>query len=722
MIDFDRMAATAVAEHLAEEERAAGKNRKDVSTARIGVRTILALADGHGGQTWQHRWVAAGADAPLLDALYASIHDDGYSKTRQDRIRRGLRLLIAAGIIRPGLPVLTRPRGAKLALLGLRPEHGPAIERVVAASCADIQISEASALRVRYACAAMIVLTGRPLHQILPSEWATAERHTRDAATAHRTWKKAAAAAAATGGADPERPDHAVAAVDLVSLDHAYTGAVAVGLIAPEPNPEPGRLAVPPTLSRAMAPAETLDHVFDTVGKEIGPRIRALLRDAYTLDGAALDNSTIRRNIGEINGFLRVVHEVLPGHDSLDIPMHAREALLRHLKEGPVSGRKAGTKRKGAAHTLGRIRSQYALADSVVQRYGLTDHLPTLGSFPWPANVLRKLAAQEREHRRTQLTQLVRQHIGHLDGLIAAGTARLDRLDRIAAAAHAADRGATFTVDGVDYRRAKRVDIRHVGAGRELVKVWDPVLRRYFDVDETAHRAARALTLFVLLRETGLRVEEASELTVQSIAPYTSGDFTFPVLHVKPSKQDRARTVGLPVAALRALASLLARNRKMYGRDPLVDRTDRHENTEQAPAHLLFFSFHRRTFVGPTRETLATWLNDVVQEYNRNHNTGVALPPVRPHQLRRLFATDLAERGADPVAVQKTLGHKQLQTTSIYFHLDEADAIAEVTEARRRERAADRGTVCSHCQGHGVLPAPPPTTHEQPETPPGMTR
>jgi len=43
--------------------------------------------------------------------------------------------------------------------------------------------------------------------------------------------------------------------------------------------------------------------------------------------------------------------------------------------------------------------------------------------------------------------------------------------------------------------------------------------------------------------------------------------------------------------------------------------------------------------------------------------------PVSPHTLRHTFGSVLAERGASPFAVQRTMGHSRLETTGNYVHL-----------------------------------------------------
>ena len=51
--------------------------------------------------------------------------------------------------------------------------------------------------------------------------------------------------------------------------------------------------------------------------------------------------------------------------------------------------------------------------------------------------------------------------------------------------------------------------------------------------------------------------------------------------------------------------------------------------------------------------------------------------PTSAHSLRHGFATYLAERGANPVALQILLGHESLHTTTRYVHA--SDKYAEET-------------------------------------------
>ena len=703
MTNYDAMSIEQIANHLAHGYPKTRQGRSAASRVRMGVRQVLALAGGQPGATWQHKWVAADADILARDVLGAPLPPVGHpDRFPREQFRDGIASLAESGVIRPGLPLTLYPKASRVVLRKVMAQHRADLDTLISASSEHQQISREAVKQIEQAAAAMILFTGKDLREITPAEWASAEMYRREVATRARE----------TGEAKPHR---------MLSLVTTYNACLSTGLITPDPHPQPGKAALPPTLQRAIALPATLETVLSTLGRELTPRIRAVIFDAYSLDSGAIDYSTLKTHIVAINTYMRYVRELLPDHDTLDIPLEYRDALMRKIKTATLRNRRPGTKRTSVGSFLTLVRSVYRNCDDAVRRHGLTGHLATTGSFPWSTATMAKLNKIDREHRRTKLHQTVRAHIAHLDGLVEAAERNLAEKDVLARLAHAAAPGETFEHEGVRYVRVARAGSQAIqyGTGRKTVRLRlaDRPSHKTWDVDDAAHRAAKSRALVTILREGGLRIEELSELDTHSLVPYTDGDHTFPALAVGPSKQDRARTIVLTVPALRAVHDLVQRTRALYGEDPLVARTDWHEGEDQPLTNLLFFTYHRRAFLGPSPESLTKWLRVVADYYNKHMNTGVPLPRLAPHQMRRMFATDLAERGADVIAIQKTLGHKQLATSGIYIHTNEAQAMAEVTEARRRAKNATKGDRCPCCQGRGyVTDTPSVHAHPQPQS------
>lgn len=148
------------------------------------------------------------------------------------------------------------------------------------------------------------------------------------------------------------------------------------------------------------------------------------------------------------------------------------------------------------------------------------------------------------------------------------------------------------------------------------------------------------------------------------------------------SKQDRSRTVCLPPDSFVLVINYVARVTAFYGHFPKSPRYDHHEQFEQDPAALLFFTFANRSFKGASTETMRYWLQEVADFYDEHLNLqAFKVGTLLPHGMRRMYATDLHERGADLSAIQNQLGHANLGTTNTYIKPDEKAAIASAARA-----------------------------------------
>ena len=96
--------------------------------------------------------------------------------------------------------------------------------------------------------------------------------------------------------------------------------------------------------------------------------------------------------------------------------------------------------------------------------------------------------------------------------------------------------------------------------------------------------------LLELLVQSGLRIEEASELTTLDILKRSLADGRiYYLLHIKPSKFDRARVIPIGDSLGRVLAEIIRHVKRFYNSDfvPVCDHWDLEEKRPRPPAPYL---------------------------------------------------------------------------------------------------------------------------------------
>ena len=162
-------------------------------------------------------------------------------------------------------------------------------------------------------------------------------------------------------------------------------------------------------------------------------------------------------------------------------------------------------------------------------------------------------------------------------------------------------------------------------------------------IDVRSAFGPRDYFLIVFDVNTGLRVHELTGLTVSDVA---QGGIPRPLLVVRSdiAKGSKSRIVPLNALAQKAVARLLAFNAA--------------RGFSRAPGAPLFV----------TRKH--TRLSDrAVQRMMQMLRIKAGLDiQATPHSLRHGFASHLAEKTGNIRVVQKLLGHKRLETASVYTH------------------------------------------------------
>ena len=128
---------------------------------------------------------------------------------------------------------------------------------------------------------------------------------------------------------------------------------------------------------------------------------------------------------------------------------------------------------------------------------------------------------------------------------------------------------------------------------REMPKIRAFAVRRWHEAETALKAAPNDLqcrsaeahafwdwAILELLVQSGLRIEEASELTTLDILKRRTPDGrVYYMLHVKPSKYDRARVIPIGDGLGRVLAEMIRHVRSFHGSDavPFCDHWDHHE-------------------------------------------------------------------------------------------------------------------------------------------------
>jgi hypothetical protein len=190
-----------------------------------------------------------------------------------------------------------------------------------------------------------------------------------------------------------------------------------------------------------------------------------------------------------------------------------------------------------------------------------------------------------------------------------------------------------------------------------------------------------------VMRHTGIRVGELTELTHHSLVQYHVPDTAeiIPLLHVAPSKNDQERLLIISPELADVLATVLQRVRAGDGSVPLI-AVYGDDRAWSPPMPLLFqrpMGMENRPFGRKSVETLiasavaATSLRDV---------QGRPLK-LTPHGFRRIFATEAILNGMPPHIAQLLLGHNDINVTMGYkaIYPEESIGAHRAFLARRRE-------------------------------------
>jgi integron integrase len=229
------------------------------------------------------------------------------------------------------------------------------------------------------------------------------------------------------------------------------------------------------------------------------------------------------------------------------------------------------------------------------------------------------------------------------------------------------------------YRDVLETEVGHLDGLRRVQRLARiPVVLTVDEVRDVLSKMSGTYRLMAdLLYGAGLRVNECVTLRIKDL------DFRARTITVRSGKGGKDRTTLLPASLVRSLQQHLLRVVALYKQDVACGRGHvplpgaLHRKYPNAARSVAWQFVFPSSVVRPCPETgrLLRWhaaesgvqkaFKRALVQANVHKHAGV-------HTLRHSFATHLLAQGVDIRTIQLLLGHKSLQTTMIYTHVEQS--------------------------------------------------
>ncbi len=609
-----------------------------------GLKLVLDYLLEHSGDTWQQRW-----EASALHTEAASLANLFDRRHQRDHFSQALGTLYALRVIRPTLAAFTANRLPLYHERFVIAESDPALNEFVTA-VRDADATQAFKTYAIREVVAALTLQGIPFADLTPESFLYHSMTMRDFAQRSRS--------------------HAV----------KYNGHLAWQIMHQIGHFSPGS---PPTLRAALrAPQLTTTEMVDryTITE---PQIRQLFIDYFDRRSVTVKYSTLQAlSTYLVGNFWSVIMQINPDQHDLHL---SEDTYQRWRSHHTLCN--DGTTRTDPWATVIAVQSFYydicAWAVNEPERWAYW-----AAPCPVPRSEVRQLAKHKR--RRQERTY---DTIRSLQPLLPALVDYIDRRNEhwgtvLKTATTTAD-GKSFTVDEHTYTRViTRGDREQIAAGAPAgVHVRSARFGRAVDAAFYEDSAFWMWAIVETLRHSGLRIEELTELSQLSVRQYRRpNDEVVALLVVAPSKSDRERVIPMSTELFHVIACILRRITRVDGSVPLATRYDDNDRTTSDPQPFLF---QRR--IGQRREVMTTGaigtsLRQLCIELSGTDSRFTGLH-FRPHDFRRLFATDLVNNGLPIHIGAALLGHLDLETTRGYVAVFEEDTTRHYQAHLQRRRA-----------------------------------
>jgi len=518
---------------------------------RRGLPVLLDWLDEQPGRTCQQRWLAGGADAAgdqWAAGPAAWLRRRGmFSPSRLELMTSSLLVLVGADVIRPSLAwLLTGGKKRKLARNMICARDPGGFARLRQLCHDDPAITPTAQGKVLFRCAVIIAAKGGMLAGITPGD----VLEVMDAELAVRA-----------------RADSAAATFRMLRE---------MGIFGPEV----------PTLREILdAGQRTVEELVDRYPIACRP-VRDLIIGYLKERQPAIDYVTLRNRSYELACcFWADIERHHPGISSLHLPGEVAAAWKQRLAT-KTTATTAGSgehtvitaERLSYLDTLASIRAFYLdLAE-----WALDD--PARWA-PWvaPCPVSRQELSRRKavRRRKARMDARTRDRLPVLPVLASAVAQWRDEAAEVLAAARLTEPGQQFTAAGRTLVRSVRP---HAAPGSIWADDSAGGRQRHLNLDED--HAFWAWAIVEVLRHTGVRVEELTELSHHSLVQYRLPDTgeLVPLLQIAPSKTDTERLLVVSPELADVLSAVICRVRDASGAVPLVRARDRHERIWLPPA------------------------------------------------------------------------------------------------------------------------------------------
>ena len=602
------------------------ENRLGQQGRRLGVLAVVNWLQARPGRTWQERWLASGAEAaPDWRELVQARYGRAGPSTSQSlgHLAPGLLVLTCAEVIRPSLAFLLAStgmlRGLALEMARTRdPDVFAALARPLNRAAVGLQTGQQALTRV----ACILATKGGLVADVTVGDCIELLELARQV---RREWE---------GRSGSTLFYQLLREAGVLGDDAPATLRVFSGR---------GKPSCAQLIDRYHLACRPVRDVLVGYLAERQPSVdfSSLQRFAYLL--------------GKL--FWADLEAHHPGIDSLKLPREVAAAWKQRVMTRKRAG--ATTSRLDGRSVLSAVRAFYLdlaeWAEEDPARWG-----------PWavrsPVSASDVSHKKDRSQRKSRMDQRTRERLPVLPALVRFVEAERRRAADLLAAAGAAAEGELFSAGGEALRRP-------VMKTKTTGRIWaeEPENRQRRDLTFEEHRAFWTWAMVEVLRHTGLRIEELTELSHHSLIQYrlpTSGELV-PLLQVAPSKTDQERLLVVSPELADVLAAIVGRVRDDEGRVPLVVSYDKNERVYNGPMPLLF-QCRRRLEDQPVTETaLRQYLDHALEKI------GVIGPDGRTlrytfHDFRRMFITDAILHGMPPHIAQLVAGHRDINTTMGY--------------------------------------------------------